>query len=120
MKLALSDSQLEEFDKLVRPSFLKKDIETNWQYDSMATMYLGSKHDKKKMKKLLSEDQNLALKLAVKPAEGYAGFFGDNGGNVGMAVAVEENMAFTILGAMFEGLADFADSVENAMNGVFE
>lgn len=120
-KLALSDSQLEEFDKLVRPGFLKKDIETNWQYDSMATMYLGSKHDKKEMKKLLSEDQNLALKLALKPAEGYAAFFGDNGNvRIGQAVAVQDNVVFALLDRFFTNLGNFADSVENVINGAFQ
>ena len=69
IELSLSDSQLDEFDKLVRPTFLERDIDVNWQYDFIGTLYLGSKHDKKKMKKLLSEDQYSILTLVLKPAK---------------------------------------------------
>ena len=69
IELSLSDSQLDEFDKLVRPTFLERDIDVNWQHDFIGTLYLGSKHDKKKMKKLLSEDQYSILTLVLKPAK---------------------------------------------------
>ena len=69
IELSLSDSQLDEFDKLVRPTFLERDINVNWQHDFIGTLYLGSKHDKKKMKKLLSEDQYSILTLVLKPAK---------------------------------------------------
>ena len=69
IELSLSDSQLDEFDKLVRPTFLERDIDVNWQHDFIGTLYLGSKYDKKKMKKLLSEDQYSILTLVLKPAK---------------------------------------------------
>ena len=106
-KLALSDSQLDEFDKLVRPNFLKKDIETNWQYEHMATLYLGSKFNKTKMKKLLSEDQYLILRLTVKPSETYAAFFGDNGNFAVARARVNagpENFLFEVLDVFFTSL----------------
>ena len=112
-KLALADDQVEEFDKLVRPAFVKKDYDNvSWNYDSMLTLYLGSKHDKKKMKALLSKEQNLVLQITVKNAEGYAHMFGDNGGMVVQAAA------FDPVGGFFDGLAevvgDFADMLERA------
>jgi hypothetical protein len=120
-KLALSDKQLDEFDTLVRPNFLKSDIEVNWNYDAMATLYLGSKYDKKKMKSLLSNEQNLVLEITVKPAEGYAGFFGDNANVVvGQAVAVQQNVVFEIFDDLFRAVGDIADAVEGTMNGVLE
>ena len=116
LELALSDSQVKEFDKLVRPAFLKKDIDVNWQYDSMATLYFGSKYNKKKMKELLSEEQYLILTLRLKPAESYSYMFGDN---VAVEVAVgPETYVVTLLETVFGGLAELADDIGDAIGGV--
>ena len=120
LELSLSDSQLDEFDELVRPAFLKKDIDVNWQYDSMATLYFGSKYNKKKMKQLLSEEQYLILKLKLKPAESYGYMFGDNE-VVNVAAAVEPEMyVVTLLEHALGGLADLADDVGEAIVGALK
>lgn len=122
-ELALSESQLDEFDELVRPAFLKKDIEVNANYEAMATLYLGSKYNKKKMKKLLSEEQNLILALKLKPAAGYAGMFGDNNNaNVaaGVAAAEPEMYVVKVFEAALTGLAGLFDEVGDAIEGALE
>ena len=115
LELALSDSQVKEFDKLVRPAFLKKDIDVNWQYDSMATLYFGSKYNKKKMKELLSEEQYLILTLRLKPAETYSYMFGDN-----VAVKVDvgpQTYVVKLLETVFGGLEGLANDIGNAIGG---
>ena len=115
LELALSDSQVKEFDKLVRPAFLKKDIDVNWQYDSMATLYFGSKYNKKKMKELLSEEQYLILTLRLKPAETYSYMFGDN-----VAVKVDvgpQTYVVKLLETVFGGLEGLANDIGDAIGG---
>ena len=115
LELALSDSQVKEFDKLVRPAFLKKDIDVNWQYDSMATLYFGSKYNKKKMKELLSEEQYLILTLRLKPAETYSYMFGDN-----VAVKVDvgpQTYVVKLLETVFDGLEGLAYDIGDAIGG---
>jgi hypothetical protein len=119
LKVAISDEQLEEFDKLVRPAFLKKDYDVTWQYEHMATLYLGSKHNKKKMQELLSKEQYLVLKIALKQAENYAGLFGDNAVAQRNVVVAADPM-FGIFGGVFDALEEMAnfvgESVEGALN----
>ena len=89
----------------------------------MATLYLGSKFNKTKMKKLLSEDQYLILRLTVKPSETYAAFFGDNGNFAVARARVNagpENFLFEVLDVFFTSLGEFADSVENVLDGAFK
>jgi hypothetical protein len=120
LRLALGEDQIEEFDKLVRPAFLKKDIEVSWNYEAMATLYLGSKYDKKKMKELLSEEQYLVLTLAVKPAEGYAGMFGDNNNVVvGRQVVVANGPLLGFLDGMLDAVDDLAELLVNPFEGLF-
>jgi hypothetical protein len=118
LRLALTDDQVEEFDDLVRPAFLKKDVEISWNYEGMATLYLGSKHDKKKMKKLLSEEQHLLLTLAVKPAEGYAHMFGDNNVVVQRQVVAEAPI-LGFLGEMLDAFDELAELLVNPLEGLF-
>ena len=117
IELALADDQVEEFDKLVRPAFVKKDYKTAWNYDSMLTLYLGAKHDKKKMKKLLSEEQYLVLHFTTKPAEGYGHLFGDNVVVRRQAVAADPVSAF--FEGMLDSVADIAEGLENLVESAF-
>ena len=119
IRLALSDEQLDEFSKIVRPAFLEKDLEVSWTYDAMATLYLGSKHDKKEMKALLTDEQQLVLKIALKPAEGYAGMFGDNNNVAVVRRQRNEFDAFTkIFDDLFQAIEDVASFIENTVEGV--
>lgn len=120
-ELALADSQLDEFDKLIRPGFIKKDFDVNWNYEAMLTLYLGSKHNKSKMKKLLSEEQHMVLRMMLKPAENYGGMFEqNNNAPVARAVAGPGDFFFEFLESLFNALGDFADNVEDLLDGVFE
>lgn len=119
LRLSLSEDQLEEFDKLVRPAFLNKDIDVSWNYEAMATLYLGSKYDKKKMKELLSEEQHLLLKLAVKPAEAYAGMFGDNNVVVVGRQAAFDDPITRFLSSILDAIDDLAELLSNPLKGLF-
>ena len=123
-KLVLADDQIKKFDELVRPAFMKKDINVTWQYEFMATLYLGSLHDKKEMKKLLSKEQHTALQITLKPAEGYAGFFGDNNNMVvGQVVAANDPVEWILgeaIGNFLDNLENVAQFIERSMQGVFK
>ena len=123
-KLVLADDQIKKFDELVRPAFMKKDINVTWQYEFMATLYLGSLHDKKEMKKLLSKEQHTALQITLKPAEGYAGFFGDNNNMVvGQVVAANDPVEWILgeaIGNFLDNLENVAQFLERSMQGVFK
>jgi len=114
IKLALADEQVGEFDKLVRPAFLKKDYNVNWNYDSMLTLYLGSKHDKKKMKELLSKEQQTLLEITTKNSEGYGHLFGDNDGIIVQAGE------FNVMGGVLEGLFSFVEGFADALGRAFK
>jgi len=121
-KLALAEDQIEEFDKIVRPAFLERDIEVSWNYEAMVTLYLGSKYDKQKMKKLLSEEQLLELRIAVKAAENYGGMFGDNNNAVvavgGVAIADAPILGF--LDEMLDAVEDLAEIVQQPLEELFK